>query len=221
MSHYGIRPFRVFLRSPITLRQPQLAGRCDVVSGRGFPTLSIKGATQRHCDIQKPLLASHPKPLTNSLTNNWPPRCFRQTPSISHSSRLQGLFDTTMAAAMQSVPASEGDAVRLCSCGNKISCKDTHQVSSAESSALSWGEQLDICVPLPSVFSTDEEEDALDFEEEGQSDFLLPEEEEDFEDYPFLPPTHTAQPLAAAGSMEVPRCSVWICKMCANALQRS
>ncbi len=68
--------------------------------------------------------------------------------------------------------------------------------------ALSWGEQLDICVPLPRVFSTDEEEDALDFEEEGQSDFLLSEEEEDFEDSPFLPPAHTAQPLAVAGSME-------------------
>ncbi len=171
-----------------------------------------------------------------------------------------------MAAAMQSVPASEGDAVRLCSCGNKISGKDTHQVCSAclglkhaqmaienpgscehcarftmkslrrrlarqaslsghdplmssspvpaatpqvsipvelpTTAALSWGEQLDICVPLPSVFSTDEEEDALDFEEEGQSDFLLSEEEEDFEDSPFLPPAHTAQPLAAAGSME-------------------
>ncbi len=40
------------------------------------------------------------------------------------------------------------------------------------------------------------------FEEEGQSDFLLSEEEEDFEDSPFLPPAHTAQPLAAAGSME-------------------
>ncbi|RXN21712.1 Mediator of RNA polymerase II transcription subunit 30 [Labeo rohita] len=39
--------------------------------------------------------------------------------------------------------------------------------------ALSWGEQLDACVPLPNVLSTDEEEDALDFEEEGQSDFLL------------------------------------------------
>ncbi len=36
-----------------------------------------------------------------------------------------------MAAAMQSVLASVGDAVRLCSCGNKISCKDTHQVCSA------------------------------------------------------------------------------------------
>ncbi len=34
--------------------------------------------------------------------------------------------------------------------------------------ALSWGEQLDVCVPLPSVFSTDEEEDTLNFEEEGQ-----------------------------------------------------
>ncbi len=40
------------------------------------------------------------------------------------------------------------------------------------------------------------------FEEEGQSDFLLSEEEEDLEDSPFLPPAHTAQPLAAAGSME-------------------
>ncbi len=68
--------------------------------------------------------------------------------------------------------------------------------------ALSWGEQLDVCVPMPSVFSTDEEEDALDFEEEGQSDFLLSEEEEDFEDSPFLPPAHTAQPLAAAGTTE-------------------
>ncbi len=67
----------------------------------------------------------------NTLTNNWPPRRFRQIPSILHSSRLQGLFDTTMAAAMQTVPASEEDAVRLCSCGNKISCKDTHQVCSA------------------------------------------------------------------------------------------
>ncbi len=67
--------------------------------------------------------------------------------------------------------------------------------------ALSWGEQLDICVPLPSVFSTDEE-DVLDFKEERQSDFLLSEEEEDFEDSPFLPPAHMAQPLAAAGSME-------------------
>ncbi len=149
-----------------------------------------------------------------------------------------------MAAAMQTVPASEGDAVRLCSCGNKISGKDTHQVCSAclglkhaqmaienpgscehcarftmkslrrrlarqaslsghdplmspspvpaatpqvsipvelpTTAALSWGEQLDICVPLPSVFSTDEEEGALDFEEEGQSDFLLSEEEEDW-----------------------------------------
>ncbi len=63
-------------RSPITLRQPQLAGRRDVVSGSGVPTLSIKGATQRHYDIQKPLLASHQKPLTNSSTNNWPPRRF-------------------------------------------------------------------------------------------------------------------------------------------------
>ncbi len=171
-----------------------------------------------------------------------------------------------MTAAMQSVLASVGDAVRLCSCGNKISCKDTHQVCSAclglkhaqmaienpdscehcarftmkslrrrlarqaslsghdplmspspvpaatpqvfipvelpTTEALSWGEQLDICVPLPSVFSTDEEEDALDFEEEGQSDFLLSEEEEDFEDSPFLPPAHTAQPLAAAEAIE-------------------
>ncbi len=171
-----------------------------------------------------------------------------------------------MAAAMQTVPASEGDAVRLCSCGNKISCKDTHQVCSAclglkhaqmaienpgscehcarfttkslrrrlarqaslsghdplmspspvpaatpqvsipvelpTTAALSWGEQLDVCVPLPSVFSTDEEEDALDFKEEGQSAFLLSEEEEDFEDSPFLPPTHMAQPLAAAGTTE-------------------
>ncbi len=68
--------------------------------------------------------------------------------------------------------------------------------------ALSWGGQLDVCVPLTSVFSTDEEEDALDFEEEGQSDFLLSEEEEDFEDSPFLPPAHMAQPLAAAGTTE-------------------
>ncbi len=68
--------------------------------------------------------------------------------------------------------------------------------------ALPWGEQLDVCVPLPSVFSTDEKEDTLDFEEEGQSDFLLSEEEEDFEDSPFLPPAHTAQPLAAAGTTE-------------------
>ncbi|KAL0192561.1 hypothetical protein M9458_010857, partial [Cirrhinus mrigala] len=68
--------------------------------------------------------------------------------------------------------------------------------------ALSWGEQLDACVPLPNVLSTDEEEDALDFEEEGQSDFLLSEEEEDFEDSPFLPPEHSAQPLAVAGSIE-------------------
>ncbi len=154
-----------------------------------------------------------------------------------------------MAAAMQTVPASEGDAVRLCSCGNKISCKDTHQVCSAclglkhaqmaienpgscehcarfttkslrrrlarkaslsdhdplmspspvpaatpqvsipvelpTTAALSWGEQLDVCVPLPSVFSTDEEEDALDFE-----------------DSPLLPPEHTAQPLATAGTTE-------------------
>ncbi len=210
--------------------------------GVASPPLSIQGATQHHYDIQKPLLASHQKPLTDSLTNNWPPRRFRQTPSISHSSRLQGLFDTTMAAEMQTVPASEGDAVRLCSCVNKISCKDTHQACSAclglkhaqmaienpsscehcarftmkslrcrlacqaslsgqdplmspspvpaatpqvsihvelpTTAALSWGEQLDICVPLPSVFSTDEE-DALDFEEERQSDFLLSEEEED------------------------------------------
>ncbi len=170
-----------------------------------------------------------------------------------------------MAAAMQTVPASEGDAVRLCSCVNKISCKDTHQVCSAclglkhaqmaienpgscehcarftmkslrcrlacqaslsgqdplmspspvpaatpqvsihvelpTTAALSWGEQLDICVPLPSVFSTDEE-DVLDFKEERQSDILLSEEEEDFEDSPFLPPAHTAQRLAEAGSME-------------------
>ncbi len=42
VSHYGIRPFRVFLRSPITLRQHQLAGRRDVVSGSGLPTLQYK-----------------------------------------------------------------------------------------------------------------------------------------------------------------------------------
>ncbi len=171
-----------------------------------------------------------------------------------------------MAAAMQTVPASKGDAVRLCLYGNKISCKDTHQVCFAclglkyaqmaienpgscehcarftmkslrrrlarqaslsghnplmspspvpaatlqvsilvelpTTAALSWGEQLDVCVPLPSVISTGEKEDTLDFEEEGQSDFLLSEEEEDFEDSPFLPPAHTAQPLVAAGSME-------------------
>ncbi len=57
VSHYGIRPFRVFLRSPIKLRQPQLAGRRDVVSGRGFPTLGIKGA-QRHYDIQNKYTSS-------------------------------------------------------------------------------------------------------------------------------------------------------------------
>ncbi len=44
VSHYGIRPFRVFLRSPITLCQPQLAGRHDVVSGSGFPTPQYKGS---------------------------------------------------------------------------------------------------------------------------------------------------------------------------------
>ncbi len=99
--------------------------------GVASPPLSIKGATQHHYDIQKPLLASHQKPLTNSLPNNWPPRRFRQTPSISHFSRLQGLFDTTMAAAMQTVLVSEGDAVQLCSCGNNNSCKDIHQVCSA------------------------------------------------------------------------------------------
>ncbi len=42
VSHYGIRPFRVFLRSPITLRQPQLAGRRDVVSESGLPTPPYK-----------------------------------------------------------------------------------------------------------------------------------------------------------------------------------
>ncbi|KAK7139774.1 hypothetical protein R3I94_012421 [Phoxinus phoxinus] len=171
-----------------------------------------------------------------------------------------------MAAAMQTTPAGEGDSVRLCSCGNKISCKDTHQVCSAclglkhaqlaienpgtcehcarfttkslrrrlarqaslsgqdplmtpspspaatpqvsipvelpTMAALSWSEQLDVCMPLPGVLSTDEEEDALDLEEEGQSDFLLSDEEEDFEDSPFLPPAHPAQLLAAAGSTE-------------------
>ncbi|RXN35337.1 Mediator of RNA polymerase II transcription subunit 30 [Labeo rohita] len=193
-----------------------------------------------------------------------------------------------MAAATQTVQAREGEAVRLCSCGNKISGKDTHQVCLAclglkhaqlaidspgscehcarftmkslrrrlarqaslsgldpllspsptpaatpqvpipvelpTTAALSWGEQLDACVPLPNVLNTDEEEDALDFEEEGQSDFLL--SEEDFEDSPFLPPEHSAQALAAAGPIEDvdghhPRFSVLICRMCANALQRN
>ncbi len=58
--------------------------------------------------------------------------------------------------------------------------------------ALSWVEQLDVCIPLPSVFSTGEEEDALDFEEEGQLDFLLSEEEEALEDSPLLPPANMA-----------------------------
>ncbi len=68
--------------------------------------------------------------------------------------------------------------------------------------ALSWGEQLDVCIPLPSVFSTGEEEDALDFEEEGQLDFLLSEEKEAFDDSPLLHPANTTQPLAVAGSTE-------------------
>lgn len=172
-----------------------------------------------------------------------------------------------MAAAMQTNVASEGEP-RLCSCGNKISCKDTHQVCSAclglkhaqmavdspgscehcarftmkslrrrlarqaslsghdplmsaspapvsapqvpipvelpTTATLSWGEQLDVCAPLAGVLSTDEEEEegAFEFEEEGQSDFLLSEEEEDFEDSPFLPPAQSAQSLATAGSTE-------------------
>ncbi len=52
VSHCGDTPLLRIPRSPITLRQPQLAGRRDVVSGSGVPTLSIKGATQRHYDIQ-------------------------------------------------------------------------------------------------------------------------------------------------------------------------
>lgn len=44
--------------------------------GVASPPFSIKGATQRHYDIQKPLLASHQKPLTNFRTNDWPPRRF-------------------------------------------------------------------------------------------------------------------------------------------------
>ncbi|KAI7808150.1 hypothetical protein IRJ41_018123 [Triplophysa rosa] len=67
---------------------------------------------------------------------------------------------------------------------------------------LSWGEQLDACTPLPNVPSTDdEEEDLFDFEDEGQSEFLL-SDEEDYEDSFFLPPSQSAQPLAAAGSTE-------------------
>ncbi len=37
VSHYGVRPLHIFLRSPITLRQSHLAGRRDVVSGSGLP----------------------------------------------------------------------------------------------------------------------------------------------------------------------------------------
>lgn len=86
---------------------------------------------------------------------------------------------------------------------------------------LSWGEQLDVCVPLPNVLSTDEEEDVLDFEEEGQSDFLLSEEEEDFEDSPFLPPAHLAtQPLAAAGSTEDTLLSVDLQDVCKRAAEK-
>ncbi|RXN21031.1 hypothetical protein ROHU_024533 [Labeo rohita] len=70
--------------------------------------------------------------------------------------------------------------------------------------ALSWGEQLDTYALLPSVLSMDkeEEEDALEFKEERQSDFLLSEEEEDFKDSPFIPPVQLAQPLTTAGSTE-------------------
>lgn len=52
------------------------------------------------------------------------------------------------------------------------------------------------------MLSIDEEEDSLDFEEEGHLHFILAEEEEDFEDFPFPSPAHLAQLLAAAGSME-------------------
>lgn len=48
----------------------------------------------------------------------------------------------------------------------------------------------------------DEKEDTLDFEEDGQLDFLLSEEVEDFKESPFLPPAHPAQLLVAAESME-------------------
>lgn len=41
------------------------------------------------------------------------------------------LSTNRMAAAMQSTSATEGNLPRLCTCGNKISSKDTHQVCSA------------------------------------------------------------------------------------------
>ncbi len=130
----GYAPFVYSSEALLHYASPNWLADMTLCLGVASPPLSINEVTQRHYDIQKLLLASHQKPLTNSWTNNWPPRRFRQTPSILHSSRLQVLFDTTMAAAMQTVPASEGDAVQLCSCGNKISCKDTHQVCSE----MSW-----------------------------------------------------------------------------------
>lgn len=118
--------------------------------------------------------------------------------------------------------------MQLCSRKNKISCKDTKQVCSAclglkhtqlviENHTLHYEEpssagyhtklacraRIPSChlaplqLPLrtlPRVLSIDEEE--------GQSHFILSEEEEDFEDFPFLPPAHLAQLLAAAGSTE-------------------
>ncbi len=64
VSHCGIRAFRVFLRSPITLRQPQLAGRRDIVSGHGFLTTQYKGSdttSQQNSKQAHLFLASHSK----------------------------------------------------------------------------------------------------------------------------------------------------------------
>ncbi len=118
VSHYGIRPFRVFLEALLHYASPNWLADMTLCLGVASPPLSIKGATQRHYDIQKPLLASHQKPWT--------------------------LWRTT---------------------GHHASGED-----------------------------------------------FLSEEEEDFEDSPFLPPAHTAQLLAAAAQCGSARCVQTRCR---------
>ncbi|ROL45091.1 hypothetical protein DPX16_5398 [Anabarilius grahami] len=91
--------------------------------------------------------------------------------------------------------------------------------------ALSWGEQLDACVPLPTVPSTDEEEDVLNFEEEGQSDFFSLKKRK-ISRSPLSFPLHTLH-SSLRGSMEVasrassaPLLSVDLQDVCKNTAEK-